>query len=90
MVKNKLIITIFKEKILYLNKYINDLDSERDSLETIVAKTQYVTSDIRNMTDTRVSQGNVVMLRGKMLLLTKENLKEAIAENIEFYKRQLK
>lgn len=90
MVKNKLIIAIFKEKILYLNKYINDLDSERDSLETIVAKTQYVTSDIRNMTDTRVSQGNVIMLRGKMLLLTKENLKEAIAENIEFYKRQLK
>ena len=90
MVKNKLLIAIFKEKILYLNKYINDLDSERDSLETIVAKTQYVTSDIRNMTDTRVSQGNVVMLRGKMLLLTKENLKEVIAENIEFYKRQLK
>ena len=90
MVKSKLIIAIFKEKILYLNKYINDLDNERDSLETIVAKTQYVTSDIRNMTDTRVSQGNVVMLRGKMLLLTKENLKEVIAENIEFYKKQLK
>ena len=90
MVKNKLIIAIFKEKILYLNKYINDLDNERDNLETIVAKTQYVTSDIRNMTDTRVSQGNVVMLRGKMLLLTKENLKEVITENIEFYKRQLK
>lgn len=90
MVKNKLIIAILKEKILYLNKYINNLDSERDSLETIVAKTQYVTSDIRNITDTRVSQGNIVMLRGKMLLLTKENLKEVIAENIEFYKRQLK
>ena len=90
MVKNKLIIAIFKEKILYLNKYINDLDNEWTSLETIAAKTQYVTSDIRNMTDTRVSQGNVVMLRGKMLLLTKENLKEVITENIEFYKRQLK